>query len=27
LEAVPLRLVFRQGENPYDPQPKNGRQH
>ena len=25
LEAAPLRLVFRQGENPYDPQPKKGK--
>ncbi len=24
LDAVPLRLVFRQGENPYDPQPGRG---
>lgn len=25
LDAIPLRLIFRQGENPYDPQPKRGK--
>jgi GTP-binding protein len=25
LESIPLRLLFRQGENPYDPQPKRGK--